>query len=318
MNELEELFTEYVEDFIPDAPEPPQGPPEAQEIAKNVEKANEKEKSEAEKEREEWAKKAKEKRDEAFRTITAEAEKVFQKRTELIDFLTVQSYFDRYSVKNCLLITAQYPGATRLLPFDAWADEGKHIKKGAKAITLIEPGDEYYRKDGSVGRHYNTRALFDISQVTGGKYDPPKPEISDAEKLKTLFVLSGALSQKLCSYGEDGGRASFYQYDKNAIYINKTADFSFIYPQLCVELAHAVTANGHKNYTRQKYGFICEMAGYITCVRSNVSVLEEAIPLKIPYSYTELAEKDVIKILEEVRGTANTIIQAMQKLAHKE
>lgn len=303
------IFEEFVEDYVP--PEKTEEKPI--ESKKHEEKSVQ---SEEEMEKQAWIKSAKEKREEAFRAISAQASKVFKKRTSLIDFLTVQAHFDRYPVRNCLLITSQLPGATRLKSFDDWGNEGRKIKKGAKAVTILEPGDEYIRADGSVGRYYNTRALFDVSQVTGGKFEQPlKEEKSIAEKLKILFSVIKTLDIKPCSFGEDGGRAAFYQKNNNAVYVNKSIGIDTLYPQLCVELAHMIIAHEHKDYTRKKYGSMCEMIGYMLCVRTNVSVAENAVPLRIAPEYEQFKEKEVIKTLDEIRQTANSISTLMRKLA---
>ena len=80
-------------------------------------------------------------------------------------YLDVQSRFDLYSVSNAILIAAQCPEATRLADFDSWKARGMYVRRGADAITILEPGKEYQRDDGSVGVSYNVRKVFDISQT---------------------------------------------------------------------------------------------------------------------------------------------------------
>lgn len=312
-NDIMKIFEEFVEDYVPETEEEKKEdiPSPEQQAAEETAKREQKERD---REKQAWIKNAKEKRDAAFKMITAKAERVMKKQTDLIDYLTVQAHFDRYPVRNCLLIASQLPGATRLKSFDEWKDESKKIKKGAKAVTILEPGDEYQREDGSVGRYYNTRALFDISQVTGGKYQPPTDEPDMANKLRILFKTVDTFDVKPCSYGENGGRAAFFQAGSKSVYVNKSASLEILYPQLCVELAHTVISNNNNRYTRKQYGSICEMVGYILCVRNNVNVPADAIPLRIAPEYEELKEKKVINILEEVRGTANTLSRIMQTL----
>lgn len=317
-NDILQVFKEFVEEYNPEEPEENKEESIPEPEISEEEEAARCAKEDSDREKQMWIQNSKEKRDAAFKMISAQSEKVLKKRITLIDFLTVQAHFDRYTVRNCLLIASQLPGATRLKAYDEWKDEGSFVKKGTKAITLIEPGDEYFRTDGSVARHYNTRALFDISQVTGGKYPQKDKEPEIAEKLRALFKTVESFDIKPCSYGEDGGRAAFFQAEKRAVYINKTVGIDILYPQLCVELAHAVMANNHKNYTRKQYGSACEMVGYIICVRNHVSVTEDAIPLRIAPSYEELKEKEVIKVLEEVRRTANIISNTMRELVKSE
>ena len=66
-------------------------------------------------------------------------------------YLDVQAKFDRYSVTNALLIQAQMPEATKLKSFDGWKETGASIRKNAKGISILEPGEEYWRENGAVG-----------------------------------------------------------------------------------------------------------------------------------------------------------------------
>ena len=65
-----------------------------------------------------------------------------------------------------LLILAQKPDATQLKDFDGWKDAGASIKRQQKGISILEPGEEYEREDGSIGTSYNVKRVFDISQTT--------------------------------------------------------------------------------------------------------------------------------------------------------
>ena len=62
----------------------------------------------------------------------------------------MQARFDRYSVGNAVLITAQKADATQLSDFKGWKNNGVFIKKGESGIVLLEPGEEYTKEDGTV------------------------------------------------------------------------------------------------------------------------------------------------------------------------
>ena len=40
-----------------------------------------------------------------------------------------------------------------------------YVKRGQDAITILEPGKEYRKDDGSTGVSYNVKKVFDISQI---------------------------------------------------------------------------------------------------------------------------------------------------------
>lgn len=94
------------------------------------------------------------------------AQKVVADGEQFRAFLNVQARFGRYSATNALLIYAQMPTATQLRDFDGWKSSGAFIKKQQKGISILEPGKEYEREDGTIGISYDVKKVFDISQTT--------------------------------------------------------------------------------------------------------------------------------------------------------
>lgn len=79
--------------------------------------------------------------------------------------LSVIARFERMSVANNLLIAHQKSNATKLMDTNSINSAGGYINKGARGIILLEPGNEFKRKDGSTSRKINTKKMFDISQT---------------------------------------------------------------------------------------------------------------------------------------------------------
>ena len=79
--------------------------------------------------------------------------------------LSVIARFERMSVANNLLIAHQKSNATKLMDANSINSAGGYINKGARGIILLEPGNEFKRKDGSTARKINTKKMFDISQT---------------------------------------------------------------------------------------------------------------------------------------------------------
>ena len=116
--------------------------------------------------KEKWAKQKREERKVVYQMIDDAAVAAVSSGEKFQAFLNIQAQFDRYSASNALLIAHQCPDATQLADFAAWKNTGVHIKKGACAINLLEPGQEYTNQDGTVKTSYKVKKVFDVSQTT--------------------------------------------------------------------------------------------------------------------------------------------------------
>ena len=80
--------------------------------------------------KEEWAAQKKQERESAFAMIDETAQRMANDGGLFQSYLDVQARFDRYSVGNAVLITAQKADATQLSDFKGWKNNGVFIKKG--------------------------------------------------------------------------------------------------------------------------------------------------------------------------------------------
>lgn len=104
-----------------------------------------------------WVEQKREERKAVYQMIDDAATAAVSSGEQFQLFLNVQAQFDRYSASNALLIAHQCPDATQLADFAAWKNTGVHIKKGACAINLLEPGQEYTNQDGTVKTSYKVK-----------------------------------------------------------------------------------------------------------------------------------------------------------------
>lgn len=89
--------------------------------------------------KDEWAAQKKQERENAFALIDETAQHMTNDGELFQSYLDVQAHFDRYSVGNAILITAQKPDATQLADFKGWKDNGVYIKKGESGIFCSNP-----------------------------------------------------------------------------------------------------------------------------------------------------------------------------------
>lgn len=140
--------------------------------------------------KEAWAEKKQAERQSVYDLADTTAVEVSADGSKFQSYLDAQTRFSRYSATNVLLILAQKPEATQLKDFNGWKEAGASIKRQQKGISILEPGEEYERADGSIGTSYNVKRVFDISQTTARAKVQPAISVDDRLLLKALISRS--------------------------------------------------------------------------------------------------------------------------------
>lgn len=227
-------------------------------------------------------------------------------------YLDVQARFPRYSTTNALLILAQNPDATRLKDFDGWKDVGASIKKGQQGISIVEPGKEYEREDGSVGTSFNVKKVFDISQTTA--LARPRPQASvDDRTLLTALIHKAPVPMKMVDE-LPSNTVALYDNEQQVIFVRRGMDAQDLFRGVSKELAHAEIALSRDSYSRSEASFATYSASYILCKQYNVptegyynfSMLPEGLSAKTP--------QELRGVLNEIRDTANSISNRMYRV----
>lgn len=116
------------------------------------------------------------------------------KSETLVTYLNVMARFHKYSFRNCLLISMQRSGATRVAGYRKWQKLGRHVKKGEKGIAILAPmvykqnSDEQATANGSseevsangpakVVRGFRVVHVYDVEQTDG----KPLPEFATVD-----------------------------------------------------------------------------------------------------------------------------------------
>ena len=207
-------------------------------------------------------------------------------------YLDVQARFDRYSVANAVLIANQMPEATRLADFDAWRSNGTYVKRGAVGLSILEPGREYRREDGSVGVSYNIKKVFDISQTNALLkaliHEPPcKVEVRDEVP---------------------DGRNVVYLPEEKTILVRRGLDAHTIFRGLAQELARVHLEKGGKDCASPD--FVVYSAAYLLCQRNGVPVDSFSFQ-RMPAAYREMEPQSLRKELGIIREVAGEVTSDM-------
>lgn len=250
--------------------------------------------SEQEFDREAWAAQKREQRDALYARADEMADKALSDKSVLVQYLGVQARLGKTSVVNSLLVAAQKPEASYLRSFEDWQKHGRSVMKGEKGIEILSSGGEYERADGSTGRSFDVKRVFDITQTHGSKeWKRNTPPIKAA--IKALMTKSPVPIM------QDGTLASSigaqYSQDKNAILVARNLENKDLFFTVARELA---LADGCDNT------FLCDCAANIACIRYGI---EPRFPDTFSEEYTSLDNRDKRDALSIIRDTACDMIE---------
>ena len=262
--------------------------------------------------KEEWAAKKQQERTEAFEMLdNATVEAVANPET-FRDYLLIQSRFGKYSVSNALLISYQNNEATYLADFETWKEKGVFVQKGERGITLLEPGNEFTREDGTTGFSINVKKVFDISQTNSERsYSRRTPD--ERRVLKALISSSPCdirMTNEL-----DGNVCARYMPKDDAIYIRQGLDGEDIFRSLSQEI---VIANFAKNgVAREDCVFTAYCATYVLCERNGFDTGDFDFE-KVPEMLKDAEPKAIRGQLDKIRDSANELSQDMNRIMEEQ
>lgn len=258
-----------------------------------------------------WAERKQAERKEVYELADGTAEAISMDGNKFQDYLNVQSRFDRYSSTNALLILAQMPKATQVKDFDSWKENGVSIKKQQRGISILEPGEEYTREDGSIGTNYNVKKVFDISQTTARSKPQPSVSVDERLLLKALIHNPPVPIQTTEEIPDNVG--AVYDHKQQTIFVRRGMEAPDIFRSVSKELAHAQLALMQDGYNRKDAGFTAYCASYVLCKRNGIDVSGYTFK-ELPESITEKRSQGIREELSKIRDITNDIGGRMAKV----
>ena len=260
-----------------------------------------------------WAAKKQEQRQATYDLADSTAEAVAADGSRFRDYLEVQSRFDRYTATNALLILAQKPEATQLRDFESWRSTGAFIKRQemSHGISILEPGDEYRREDGSVGTYYNVKKVYDVSQTNARSKVQPAVSMDERLLLKALIHRPPVPMQTVDELPNNMG--AFYDHDQQVIFVRRGMTAEDIFRSVSKELAHAEIAGTRSAYRREDAAFAAYSVSYLLCRKYGIDVSGYDFS-RLPEGFRETDPQSVRAALTEMRDTANTISGRMYRV----
>ena len=192
--------------------------------------------------KEEWAAQKQEQRKAAYELIDTTCEKMMADGGAFQQYLDVQGHFDRYSVNNAILVSAQMPEATQLKDYGSWKQSRAYVDKDAQKVTILEPGKEYEREDGSKAVGYNAKVVYDISQTSAKDRQQPQEQKTMRELVSAMIDASPVSFVPV----DDLELPAFYDSSQQTIFIKTGLSEEQLFVSMAKEVSAAVFDFKHK------------------------------------------------------------------------
>ena len=223
------------------------------------------------------------------------------------DYQDVQSRFDRYSMRNAILIAYQNKDAVKLATFEDWKADGISIQKGAKSITIMVPST-YRKAGGEQGNGFNAGKVFDISQTTAVAAEIKITH--DPRRLLEALVRNAPCPIEIRNNPQAEYAARFDPQSRK-IYVKQGLDADTLFRCITQEVAVAEYAKGHRK--RSECDFDASCIAYILCKRFGVPTEDFSFE-QVSESLKGLEPKAIQNRLKRIRDTAGTMTDKLRQV----
>ena len=215
--------------------------------------------------KEQWAAQKQAQRKEAYELIDNTCSEMMISGDSFRQYLDVQGRFDRYSVNNAILVSAQMPEATQLKEKAAWKQSRVYVNKDAQKVVILEPSKEYTRGDGSKAVGYNAKEVYDISETSA-------KDRQEAQEKKPMRELVSALidaSPVPFVPVADLEMPAYYDGEQQSIFIRTGLNEEQLFVSMAKEVSAAVFDFKH-NESREASEFKSYCVAYMVSSRYGV------------------------------------------------
>ena len=184
----------------------------------------------------EWAAQKQAERKEAYELIDNTCSEMAVNGDSFRQYLDVQGRFDRYSVANAVLVSAQMPEATQLKDYGKWKQSRVYVNKDAQKITILEPSKEYLRDDGTKAVSYNAKVVYDISETSAKDRQEAQEKKSMRELVSALIDASPVPFVPVA----DLEMPAYYDSEQQSIFIRTGLNEEQLFVSMAKEVSAAV------------------------------------------------------------------------------
>ena len=257
--------------------------------------------------KEQWAAQKQAQRKEAYELIDNTCSEMMISGDSFRQYLDVQGLFDRYSVNNAILVSAQMPEATQLKEKAAWKQSRVYVNKDAQKVVILEPSKEYTRDDGSKAVGYNAKEVYDISETSAKDRQEAQEKKSMRELVSALIDASPVPFVPVA----DLEMPAYYDSEQQSIFIRTGLNEEQLFVSMAKEVSAAVFDFKH-NESREASEFKSYCVAYMVSSRYSVDTRGFNFS-RLP---KELAETDTQALKGEL-GSMRDVLGEIQSEMYK-
>ena len=261
--------------------------------------------------KEEWAAQKQEQRKEAYELIDTTCQEMMADGGAFQQYLDVQGHFDRYSVNNAILVSAQMPEATQLKDYGSWKQSRVYVDKDAQKVTILEPGKEYQREDGSKAVGYNAKIVYDVSQTSAKDRQQPQEQKTMRELVSAMIDASPVSFVPM----DDLELPAFYDSSQQTIFIRTGLSEEQLFVSMAKEVSAAVFDCKHKE-SRDDSDFKSFCVAYMVSYRYGVDTKGFSFD-KLPKEFEGMETQEFKGELGSMRDVLGEIQSDMYKSLEK-
>ena len=261
--------------------------------------------------KEEWAAQKQEQRKAAYELIDNTCSEMMADGDSFRQYLDVQGHFDRYSVNNAILVSAQMPEATQLKDYGSWKQSRAYVDKDAQKVTILEPGKEYEREDGSKAVSYNAKIVYDISQTSAKDRQQPQEAKTMRELVSAMIDASPVSFVPM----DDLELPAFYDSAQQTIFIRTGLSEEQLFVSMAKEVSAAVFDCKHKE-SRDDSDFKSFCVAYMVSSRYGVDTKGFRFD-KLPKEFAGMETQEFKGELGSMRDVLGEIQSDMYKSLEK-
>lgn len=248
--------------------------------------------------KEEWKKKKQEQLQNAYNMIEEATEELKNDSSFFKSYLDVQSRFDKYTVRNALLLTKQLPNATQLKDYNGWKEAKVNFKtRYPKRVVILEPGEAYTNKEGKKVTPIYSKEVIDISETNL----KPNSRTYDKKLILQSLLHNAPADIKAVDSLEDGKMCNWDK-DNNVIYVCRSEDYNLVISSVAKELANINLYENTNNYDQVQ----AECISYMICKKYGIDVDLENID-KLSLRFSNMESKDIKDELSNMKNVFEDI-----------